>query len=194
MAKKTEKISINTLEKLMPASGVITVELHEGVNLLVKRNISLEDMLLFVDEVVDICFTEDGEYMPEVLDFGIRRNLAVKYANCSLPENVGKQYDLLYGTWVVGAILEHIDSAQYSEICKAIEKRITHQLNTHYSVEQLQLAEISDKLNELTASTSEMFTGVDIASVLETLGTLRGMDEEKVVRALAKSINAEHEK
>lgn len=186
VAKKEKRVSINALEKLLPEKSCVTVALDGGVEITVRRHIGLDEVLSFVDEAAQVCFDEEnGAYLPEALDFAIKRNLATRYANLTLPENVDRQYDLLYGTGIAAKVLEHIDPEQYHEICGAINKRIEYMLRGSLSMERRQLHEAARKLEEMSDSMARIFEGVDISAVMEAMGKLKDMDEEKIVQALA---------
>ena len=86
---KNRRISINAMDSIMKTQYEnITTECWNEIDITIKRTISLGDMLSFVNDVVASCFQDNGEFMPEVLDFAIRSNIILKYSNVSLPDNL----------------------------------------------------------------------------------------------------------
>lgn len=194
MAKHEKRFSVNSLEKLMPKEQTVAVALENGETLTVKRRIGLNDMLGFVAEVCQVCFDgETGDYLPEAMEFAIRQNLVRRYALCNLPENVGKQYDLLYQTGIYEAVLNVVDRCQFDAICQAAERKIAHMLQGAYSAERRELMQVSRQMEEIAASTAKLFEGLDMNTVMQAMKQMQGMDEEKLVEAISSRLPNEPE-
>ena len=189
MAKKENKISINKLEKLIEVEeNIVSIALNEETEMLIKKWISLGDVILFVDEVAAACVDESKRrYLPEVREFCIKRNIMLRYANFTLPANLDKQYDLIYQSGVVDEILKHIDTAQLTEICSAIDRRVEFMLDSILSVEHYQLSSVAHQLEEITLSTNKMFENTDISALTENLSKMGNINEEKLVQAVLES-------
>ena len=90
MAKKSEKIAVKSFKGAANVTdNVPTVVEWNGLSISVTKRLGLRQVLAFIDEVVNGCFSEEsGEYMPEVVDFAIRCNVLTRYANFTLPTDV----------------------------------------------------------------------------------------------------------
>lgn len=189
MAKKEKKISINKLESVMyPTTVTIPLGDEEGTEVTVRKVLPFKEMLQFVEDVVSACIDgETGRYIPEAKDLCICNGLLTRYANCNLPENIEKQYDLMYGTDLVRRIREVIDVNQYFEIMDAIDERISHELRLSESTLASQVAELLDKINDFVDQSNNMFgdiSGEDMAQVAKNLAQIDVLDEEKLARAV----------
>ena len=74
MSKNIQKISINKLESVL-VENTVTEILNgtDNVEIHIAKTLTLHEMLLFVQEVVEACIDgETGEYLPEAYDFAIR--------------------------------------------------------------------------------------------------------------------------
>lgn len=188
MANKIKKISINAFEKAVETEyePYTTVE-WRGLNIMVKRTLTVNDVLTFTDSVVKSCFkNDDGSYMPEVKDFATRSCIIEHYTNISLPSNLDKRYDLLYHSDLLDAIMPNVDQLQFNALIRAIEDKVSH-------LAQVNIASISKQISDLYASMDVMrkqleaaFAGVDGREINNILGTLSNgkIDEAKIVKAI----------
>ena len=130
MEKKIKKVSISQIDKVMKEVYVpaTTVEWH-GVEIVVKKSLTLEDMLKFVSDVVKTCTEQEaGGYMPELKDFAIRLNVVEMYSNVKLPDNVNHKYFILVNSGIVETILENININQYEELILQLTKNLMQSL------------------------------------------------------------------
>ena len=125
MAKKEQRVSINTFEKLAKDNFADqdTVQ-WLGVDVVIKHTIPLRDVLQFTKDIVDTTFMEDGTFVPEISDFAVKSGMVEYYSNLTLPENLEKQYELIYKTGVSDMIYEHINQRQLDEIVNAANRKI----------------------------------------------------------------------
>ena len=192
MANKIKKISINALEKCVKeAAGepIITRE-WRGINVNIKVRLGLQEMMTFVYGVVKTCFTEnDNQYTPEVLDFAIRSSVLEMYANFTLPSNIEKQYELVYGCDVYTTILETIDRSQFDAMLRAIDEKIAHIAESNIEAVTRQVNELYASLNALEERLSPVFTGIDKDTMTGLITAMSDgkFDEEKLVHAYLKT-------
>ena len=125
MADKIKKISINAFEEAVNSQYNPTEVVEwRGLKIVVKHALSLKENLTFVDSVVKSCFgKEDGAYMPEVKDFAVRSCIIEHYTNITLPSNLDKRYELLYGSDLLEAIMPNINQLQFNALMRAIESK-----------------------------------------------------------------------
>ena len=194
MANKIKKISINALEKCVKeAAGepIVTRE-WRGINVNIKVRLGLQEMMTFVDGVVKTCFTEnDNQYTPEVLDFAIRSSVLEMYANFTLPTNIEKQYELLYGCDMYGTILETIDRSQFDAMLRAIDEKIAHIAASNIEAVTRQVNDVYASLNALEERLSAIFQGIDNDAITGLVGAMADgkFDEEKLVHAYLEAKN-----
>lgn len=151
MAKETKRISINKLEALLEKETEREVEIAPDVNIRIKKRLSLAEMLSFVNEVVESCVdVPSGEYLPELREFAIRANVLTRYANFTLPTNVERKYELVFGTSAYETVICYIDTNQLNEIRDVIDRRVSYVISAMTSAVSFKTTEMLDKVGELT--------------------------------------------
>lgn len=184
---KAGRISVNAFEKAMKAVYVPTESLDwNGVEVVVKKNLSLKEMLEFVDSVVKSCFTKDtNTYLPEIKDFVIRICILEKYANFTMPSNTELKYALVYQTDAVEQVIARVNPVQLNSIRCAIDKKIDNIAQANIEAVDRQMNELYNAFGDLQDKLANLFSGVsseDVRAVTSALakGTL---DEGKLVKA-----------
>lgn len=191
MAKNNEvRISIAEAKRILEDSAVPQKLVWEGLEIMVKPKIGLKDMHTFVQEAINSCFSEDGDYMPDAQDFAVRVNLVEKYTNASLPSDLKVQYALLYNTDLVDRIMEKIDSSQFDMIVGSIERGIRYRassniegtaqkLNDIYATVMQIIETFNTKFGEIFGSIS----AEDMKLIMKGISESGGLDERKIVDA-----------
>lgn len=198
MAKKIKRISINALENVYKNDfdrTESTLEWH-GLEISVKRRLSLTEVLEFVNSVASTSFTENGTYVPAVTEFAVKSNVILMYTNLSLPDNLENRYQLIYGTDIISHILTLIDSAQYHEILDAADKQIEFLCDSNVDAIQYQLSELMSNFEKLQSGMVEVFAGIDSDEVNKFANALlkNGMPtEDSVVSAYVDRIKSKAE-
>lgn len=196
MAKSEKKISINVLDKIIKENynSMITAEWC-GVDVTIKKNLSLKDMLEFVNDVVDSCFQDDGRFMPEIVDFAVKSNILTKYANYSLPDKLDHRYEILYCTDAVEFVTQHINSEQLNEITSSIHKKINYLCNTNVMNIQKQIMGLVSSFEDMQQKTADMFAGLTPEDVSKVMGAFEDgkLSEEKLVEAYLQKTRADKE-
>lgn len=183
--KKINKVSVGDMEKALKG-GERTIEADWcGVTVAVTPTLSLTEMLEFVHSVVESCFSDDGEYIPEVKDFAVYRNVLERYANFRLPVDVDKCYALIYGTDAVEFVLGHINEKQWHDMVEAIEEKIQFRLDSMADSMRAKMEEFLGAMNALQEQTKHVFDGLSEEDMKKLVGAIEqgGMSEEKLVAA-----------
>ena len=184
MKKKT--VSINKFP-MVYNEETKTLSIND-VEVQIKRFLSLAEVQEMVNTVVEVCVdTETGEYIPEVKDFLIRLETVSLYSNVTLPNDVEKQYVLLYSTHAFDAILDNIDTTQFKIILDAIDEKIKFNLSTINSTLTSKFNELSSEMKSYMENTSKLFSETnpnDISKLISNLTSINEMDEGKVVKAV----------
>ena len=132
MTEDTKKISIPAFSKVAKEHFPATVTKSWFDNeLVIKTILPLSDMLTFVNDVVSGCFSEDGEYIPEVKDFIIKSNILTKYGNLTLPDNLKQRYTMVYETNAVKIILANVNNMQFTAMMHSIDEKIAYLCNAN---------------------------------------------------------------
>ena len=162
-ATKATKVSISALDEIVKNTYAAseTVEWN-GVEVTIKRSLSMTDMLNFVDSVVESCFdSQTDEYRPEAKDFAVRVNVMTRYANFALPEkNVEHQYELAICSGAVEMILERINGAQFNEMMRAIDSKIQNRASANVHVMTRKFDDVVESFRHLQNDINKAFSGL----------------------------------
>lgn len=193
MAKTIKRVSITTLDKIAKETFNNNVETFEwyGTDIVIKHSIELSDVLEFVNNVVESCFGESGNFIPEVMDFAIKGNILTKYANLTMPENLEHRYDLIYQTDIVDEVCKRINRAQLQEVISSISKKIDYLCSVNASVVQQKLNELVIAFEGMQKQTASLFDNVSNEDIEKLIGAVSGgsISEEKIVEAYMKHKN-----
>lgn len=194
MSKKEKRISINALENVAKENfqDVVTEQWFD-IEVTIKRNLSMTEMMQFVQDVVNMCFTTAGTYIPEVMDFAIKSGILTYYANFTLPDNLEKQYWLTYATDAVDMVCKHINMVQLQEMVNGANRKIDHLCDADTIATKTKLTELSSAFAKMGEQFSDMFGGVSAEDVRRVVGAIgeNGMDEEKIVSAYLQHMKSE---
>ncbi len=196
--KKMERISVNTLEAIFkaspPAERRLEFEVEDGekITVDVRTLLPLPDTAAFVNEVVNECFDEDGNYYPEYRDYMIRRQVLAYYGGFTMPKDHKKAYQFVYGTPVYDRIIEVIDSKQFYALIDAVMDKIQHRREILLSGERQVLMKAVSKMDEVSASIASLTEGVDMEAFMAAVGglgdTFGTMSREQIVHELVEAV------
>lgn len=185
--KKSERISVNAFEEAAGLKyGETTTVEWNGLNITVKRRLSLREMVWFADDVADNCFDDaDGTYYPQYEDFLTRRNIIERYTNLTLPQDIEKQYELLTATSVITCVLAAVDFGQYEEIVDITKKKIEQRRQSEADGAKRRIDEAYSKIKEIAEELGKMFSSVTPEDITKLVGAITDgkLDEHKIVDA-----------
>lgn len=192
---KTKRISVSAIDEILKNQEEVETVQWNGLEVVIKKTLSMDDMLNFVDSVVQSCFdAQTGEYRPEAKDFAMRVNIMTRYANFALPErNVAHQYDIAVRSGVTDMILSHINSAQFYEMVRAIDSKIEHKASANIQVLTKKFDDVVTEFENLQEKMSSMFNGVSSADLQKLAESLANgnFSEEKIVEAMMPKMGVE---
>lgn len=157
------KIAYSEMEDMVNKffNAEFTQLLPNNVECIVKNNLSLREMMTFVNDVVSSCFSIDtDEYLPEIKEFSIRCSMIESYTNIELPEELSKKYELVY-SGVIQYIIEHIDKDQFKSMLRAIDQKIKYKIQTDSSALHNKMNKIVDELEEMSKNFEKIFGSID---------------------------------
>lgn len=173
MAKKEQKrLSINTVEKVMKDTSEASdlgsleeiIDWH-GCEVHVKKIISFDDAVEFINDVVKSSYDENGEYRHELKQIAIFRNTLTKYANFPNDAKLEFWFDLMSKTLVMNTITDHIHYGQYHSIIAAAESKVDLINNSNIKAIERDASLAVQKIEELASGMNEMMSGVDANDV-----------------------------
>lgn len=165
-----------------------TVEWN-GIKIRVRRMLNLEYMLKFVNYFVGACFDSNtNEYLPEVKDFAFRSALIRFYTNITLPDDVGKQYRLLYGTDLIDVVSQNVDSHQRAGLLTSCYEKLEYLAESNIERVVAQADKAVGDLEELVRSVTAVFSGVSESDITKIAGAIGGdsFDMNKLVESFVK--------
>jgi len=122
-----------------------------GLKVVIKKQLSLGEMIGFIQGVVDVCFNaETGAYFPEVKNHAIKMMTLQNYANFNMPKKAAEQFVLVNQTDAFEAVKQHIDKEQFDTIVEAIDQRIEYAKAQYNGTHGSSTNGISDLLSQIT--------------------------------------------
>lgn len=198
--EKTPKISVTELDKALAVSNGTETPYNEtttvawnGVNIVVKKLIPVEEMIQFVLRGTNLCYnTETGEYMPELSDFMFRALFFEYYTNITTSTNVNKMYVEVMNDDLYNTVRPYVSGTQIADIVRGIDERIKlhNKLNVTRAEQELEktledVTKVLDGLKQLSDSVS----AEDVRNMFDAFSDSK-IDEKKLVEAVQSSIIA----
>jgi len=174
MAKKNERVSVTKLyDACKGMIGETSVLEWYGVDILVKRNLTLSEMMQFVDVAIKGCFNADlTEYHPEARDFALRLAVVAFYTNLSMPANYEKAYDILYCTDLIASIFERVDKRQFDVISNIIDEKITLATDVDAAMVRKEIGEMNAAFGDLQRTIGAYTEGIDMDDVKNMISAI----------------------
>lgn len=162
--KKVTVTDFGNVVKEFAVDNVTTIDWH-GIEIEIRRTLPLVDVLGFVEEVVESCFTEDGDYVPEVLNFAINCSVLTRYANLTMPKDIQQRYFLIYSSDILSTVMSYINLEQYAEITGAIGNKIEFLCDADIVASRNKLNELIMKFSEMEERFGQIFEGLSSADL-----------------------------
>lgn len=202
-----KKVSTKTLEKFSksncPKDIEVNYQIEDGEFVVkVKPRLNINEICSFVDRVVNLCFTDEGEYTPEYKDVAFKITFAQYMTNLALPMENGN-INIILAINIIDSLnlikeacimSEEVDClVRYIKNC--IDKKLEYKINLYLSQEHKQLAEITAKLNAYAEYMENVFDGVDINNLMKTTDVMaskiQGMGEKQVIDSIVNAIHVD---
>lgn len=201
MAKKEiKRVSINKLESTISKEDNIVVDTLKGANDVtfeIMKTIPLNEMIAFVQEVVESCVDpETCEYVAEAYDFALRVGVLTHYANFAMPKDIETRYMLVYGTSAFDQVVQKINRSQFTAIVKAIDKKIEYMLGVITSTAASKIGEVLNKFSDIAEISEKTFGGTkpeDVVNAMKNIAKMEDVKEENIAKAILKESFTEAE-
>lgn len=184
-----KKIPIDSFDKVVQGQAVNdAVVSWYNIEVTVKHTIGLTDMMEFVHNAAESCFSESGAFVPEVMDFAIKSNILTRYANLTLPDELEHRYALIYESDIVDIVCEHINHEQLQEITSAVKRKVNYACDANVAEIQRKATEMLNAFEELGEKIAGMFSNVSQEDIQKLLGAVSngGFNEDALVKAYLK--------
>ncbi len=109
-----------TLVTNIEKSNLVTAR-WRGVEVRIKKYLSLEEFVEFVNNVMSMCVDKDNNPHMELLDFVFRIGVITTFTDIELPQPVVQQFKYLYWTDIYQFVTERIGAGQIELLEKSIK-------------------------------------------------------------------------
>ena len=191
---KAKRVSINALEKAIENAAYkneCTAEWN-GVPFVITKRLSLVEMMKFVDNVSKLCLSEDGVYLPEVMNYAIGCNILERYANFTLPSNIEKRYDFIVACAdLIESIVAVVDESQFKSIMRGINDKVDYMAQSNVEKITKNIEDLFRSLEEMEKKLEPIFGDLDSDTVKAVMRSVseNGIDEGKLMKAYLESRN-----
>lgn len=182
---KENKCDTGLMDEIRKTSSQENTITWKAIKIKIRQTISLYDMMELVTSASNLCFSHEGDYVPEVFDFAYKMNVLRKYTDLTLPDDISDIYMFVYGTDIFERVCEHVNQTQLKEIFDSIAKKVKDTCDTHQSDIHKKFDQAIESLNKLSGSLEGMFNGVNKEDIQRLTGAIAGGDisVEKLVKA-----------
>lgn len=182
-----EKISYEVIKGVIGTENDVSKFVWAGLEIEVKRFLTMEEMFDFTNTVFETCFRQDdSSYRPEVKDFIVRSCILDFYTNVEVPDNLRDRYDMVYRYGVIPEAMKYIDQTQFNAIMAAIDCKIEDKLNTNVERIERDIAEVGRIIDEVKVQFNGIFDGIDNETIRQVAAAIANMNIDPAV--LAKSV------
>lgn len=182
-----EKISYEVIKSVIGAENDVSKFVWAGLEIEVKRFLTIGEMFDFTNTVFEACFRQDdASYRPEVKDFMIRSCILDAYTNIEIPDDLQTRYDMVYRYEIIPEVMKYVDQNQFNAVLMAIDSKINNRLNANVEKFEKKMAEADEMIGKAVDYISGIFDGIDNETIKQVALSISNMSIDPEV--LAKSI------
>lgn len=182
-----EKISYEVIKSVIGTENDVSKFVWAGLEIEVKRFLTMEEMFDFTNTVFETCFRQDdSSYRPEVKDFMIRSCILDAYTNIEIPDDLQTRYDMVYRYEIIPEVMKYVDQNQFNAVLMAIDSKINNRLNANVEKFEKKMAEADEMVGKAVEYISGIFDGIDNETIKQVALSISNMSIDPEV--LAKSI------
>ena len=182
MAKKTNRVSINALERFCKETTPDIMRRtfsigDETITYEVKFRLTLEESMRFIEDVVkEAIMPNDGMIVPLAQSYIIGKNILVYYANFTMPNDESKAYELVLGAnGIIGDIIGCIDNAQYQMLLAGVRDRVNFETQKMLSVQEQRVNTLVGEISRFAEQMDSVFgniSGEQMAGFISSMSKL----------------------
>ena len=196
MAKReTKRISITALEGVANKTPATKEVKWNDLTITIKPTLSLEEMMMFCDDISSMCFSESGDFMPELSEFMIRMGVLTYYANFTFPANITRAYQLVYGTNAYDIVFDYVNKDQFTGILDAAKAKVKYLCDSDVLAFRNKCDELVNVMSSSQEQIVDMFGDITPEEAQALFNAVEGdgkFNEEKLVDAYVKSIKKDN--
>ena len=169
-----------------------------GAQLEINKHLSVDVLLVMIQKIIQGCFTENGEYIPEAKRYAFEEIIIAGYTNAVLPDEAIDRCAILDTTDLYATVVEYIDSNQLDYISDSVDEYIAMRRFDRREVITKEMNDMYLSMKNLMEIMENTIGGLDkeqFNSLVDLIGNSK-LDEEKIVKAVAeersKKINEAH--
>ena len=84
----------------------------------IKNLLSRDEYIKLIHDIGDMCISQDGNFVPEMLDFSVKLNIIINYALVEMPDDLDDIYELIYYSDLYNAVLKNISKSQVNSVLR----------------------------------------------------------------------------
>lgn len=182
MAKKTNRVSINALERFCKETTPDIMQRifsigDETITYEVKFRLTLEESMRFIEDVVkEAIMPNDGMIVPLAQSYIIGKNILIYYANFTMPNDESKAYELVLGAnGIIGDIIGCIDNAQYQMLLAGVRDRVNFETQKMLSVQEQRVNTLVSEISRFAEQMNSVFgniSGEQMAGFISSMSKL----------------------
>lgn len=159
-----------------------------GVQISVKESLRLDEMLGFMKQYAARCFSEDGEYLPEMRIAAFRITTLEYFTDAVLPEDIHQAFDLAMMTDLYESVTAKINPDYFTFICDAASEKVEYLADLNADALRRKVDEAVTAVTELVGKIGDLFADVekeDMKTLASAMATGK-LDEGKMIKAYMK--------
>ena len=161
--------------------GIFKKNRHSNINI-IKTHLTLEEVLQFVNTVVEMCFMQDEEnndidYSPIWKEVSILNCFAEYYTDYKATDDIEANY-LTYKD--LNPFKSNIDQEQFASMLVAIDEMIDYR-KAKLLQSQTPLAELLGEVTKIVKGLGDNFDMETIGELAKKLGSMGEIDEKSLV-------------
>ena len=178
MAKKTNRVSINALERFCKETTPDIMQRtfsigDETITYEVKFRLTLEESMRFIEDVVkEAIMPNDGMIVPLAQSYII----LIYYANFTMPNDESRAYELVLGAnGIIGDIIGCIDNAQYQMLLAGVRDRVNFETQKMLSVQEQRVNTLVSEISRFAEQMDSVFgniSGEQMAGFISSMSKL----------------------
>lgn len=183
---RTKKIKVSKIQEIANNITPIINKIEwNDIEIEIKNTLSVEECIRLVKNATDNCFTDDGEFLPEMLAFSIGVSTIAVYTNLELPDSTEDKYKVITYTDLMEKITSNINQLQYEDLLHAIDDKVEYKTKTNIEAIRVQVNELYFKAEELFNQIAETFSqsGMEDFKTMISAVANHEVDEGKIMEA-----------
>lgn len=184
--KKENRISVNALDEAIKNTNQIqdscvSISNFENFNFTFKKYLTIQETVDFVSSVIRTTFI-NNVYYPELYDFAFKSTFIEHITNLTLPNNINKSNDFIYGTDLFKQIYMAVEES--GELLKRLNSVCREHIELNNK--KTKFDDLCNTIIELIKNYDSKVKDIDIKSFIDKISSFDKIDEKKLANAVLK--------